>query len=278
VYLHLHNTRFTFLGYDKEISKAIPKRNKERDDKMKLSNKSVFVLVLLFIIIGAEFYYLKYYAHQSNEVDKNTTTEYITPAKETSNELKEKEDVENDKKIIVTVESYRKGYKEGCRQASKVDKPSPQKVTRQDRAYQLGFERGKEVCLLKIKKKKEKKKEIIPKKLVEKKARADKKSPDYQNGYRHGCNSAKGEYLRMEDIYLQSRDYREGWTTGRQKCQGIKKSTIPTQKPNYFDQGYRDGCDSAEGFYRRDARKYMRVPSYTDGWRIGEYECGGAFY
>ncbi len=249
---------------------------------MKLSNKSVFILILLFTIIGAEFYYLKYYAHRSNEVDKNTTTEYTTPVKETSNELKEKEDVENDKKIIVTVESYRKGYKEGCQQASKVDKQSLQKETRQDRAYLLGFEKLKEECLLQIKqkkeKKKEKKKEIITKKPVKKKAKADKKSPDYQNGYRHGCNSAKGEYMRMEDIYLQSRDYREGWTMGRQKCQGIKKSTIPTQKPNYFDQGYRDGCASAEGFYRRDARKYMRVPSYTDGWRIGEYECGGAFY
>lgn len=294
---------------------------------MKFSNTSVIVLLLLFAIIGAEFYY---YNHKTRQADKSTLSpersmskpeeQNITKGEPSALEIPdktiEKEDVDEDEKIISTVAAYQKGYKEGCQKISETNSTTIPAETHQERAYQLGFEKGKEECLLQAKQKKEhyelgykdgcnsavsklvkdtalydssvdykkgwergarkcgsKSESMTVKKPKERKV--NKKNPDYQSGYQDGCASAKGNYHRQENIYLKSRDYRQGWTLGRQKCQSAKKSLSPTQKRHYFDQGYGDGCDSARGYYRRDPYKYKYIGSYAEGWRAGEYECAG---
>ncbi len=300
---------------------------------MKFSKTSVIVLLLLLAIIGAEFYYYKYQTKEgkkstlavesniSTSQEQSTTKEHFTPA-EIPDKLTEKEGVFTDEKIISTVTAYQKGYKEGCQKASETNTTATQTESHYERAYLLGFEKGKTECLSQIKQKKEnydlgykdgcnsaigklvkdaalyqssadykkgwergaekcgnENEKMLAKKLKERK-KVNKKSPDYQSGYRHGCSSAKGNYYRQEDIYLQSRDYRQGWTYGRQKCKSAKskstkKSLTPTQKRHYFDQGYRDGCDSVRGFYRRNHYKYKNIMSYKEGWRAGEFECSG---
>ncbi len=292
---------------------------------MKFSKTSVIILLLLFAIIGAEFYYFK---HQTRRTEKSTPSPESNMSKpveqdiakgqslslEVPNKTIEKEDV--DKNIISTVAAYQKGYIDGCQKISETNGTSVLTETRHDRAYQLGFEKGKEECLSLVKQKKEhydlgykdgcnsaigklvkdaalhqssanykkgwerggqkcgnKREKVTVKKPKER--RVNKKSADYQSGYQHGCTSAKGNYTRQEDIYLQSRDYRQGWTKGRQKCKSTKKSLSPTQKRHYFDQGYSDGCDSSGGYYRRDPYKYKHIGSYAEGWRAGEYECAG---
>ena len=300
---------------------------------MKFSKTSVIILLLLFAIIGAEFYYHK----QQIKTEKNTLTEKnrLSTSQEQNTTKRDssssgapnieigKEDVFTDEKIISTVTAYQKGYKEGCQKASETNTTAAQAESHYERAYLLGFKKGKTECLLQIRQKKErydlgyrdgcnsavsklvkdtalyqssddykkgwdrgarqcsrKRENTAAKKPIKKVEKVNKKSPDYQRGYRHGCSSAKGNYTRQEDIYLQSRAYRQGWTYGRQKCKNTKskstkKSLTPTQKRHYFDQGYRDGCDSARGYYRRDHYKYKNIMSYKEGWRAGEYECAG---
>ena len=295
---------------------------------MKFSKTSVIILLLLLAIIGAEFYYFK---HQRGESKKSSlsakssmsTSQEQNITKERSSSAKapavaiEKEDVDTDEKIISTITAYQKGYKEGCQKTSETNGTSVPAEIHHERAYLLGFEKGKTECLSKINLKKEhydlgykdgcnsaigklvkdialydssadykkgwergtekcgnEKKKVVVKKPKER-GEVNKKSPDYQNGYRHGCSSAKGNYTRQEDIYLQSRAYRQGWTLGRQECKSTKKSLTPAQKRHYFDQGYRDGCDSARGYYRRDHYKYKNIMSYKEGWRAGEFECSG---
>ena len=165
-------------------------------------------------------------------------------------------------------ENYDLGYKDGCNSAiNKLVKDTALYQLSSD--YKKGWERGADKCS-------SKKENVTTKKPEEKAKKVNKKSPDYQNGYRHGCTTAKGNYTRQEDIYLRSRAYRQGWTLGRQECKSTKKKSLsPAQKRHYFDQGYRDGCDSARGYYRRDHYKYKNIMSYKEGWRAGEYECSG---
>ena len=295
---------------------------------MKFSNTSVIVLLLLVAIIGAEFYY---YRHHTKQVEKSTLfpkssistsqEQNMTKGQSSSsvapNVVVEKENVDSDEKIISTVTAYQKGYNEGCQKASKENGASLQSEGHHERAYLLGFEKGKTECLLQIRQKKEhydlgykdgcnsaigklvkdtalyqssvdykkgwergtkkcgnENEKVVAQKPKERK-KVNKKSPDYQRGYRHGCSSAKGNYTRQEDSYLQRRDYRQGWTEGRQKCKSTNKSLSPAQKRHYFDQGYRDGRDSVRGFYRRDHYKYKNIMSYKEGWRAGEFECSG---
>lgn len=296
---------------------------------MKFSKTSVIILLLLFAIIGAEFYYHK----QQIKTEKDTLSEknsISTPQEKNTTKrdslssrapdiANEKEDLLTDEKIISTVTAYQKGYKDGCQKASETNTTITERVeSHYERAYLLGFKKGKTECLLQIKQKKErydlgyrdgcnsavsklvkdtalyqsstdykkgwergaqqcskKRENAVAKKPIGKVKKVNKKSPDYQNGYRHGCTTAKGNYTRHEDTYLRSRAYRQGWTLGRQKCKRTKKSLSPAQKRHYFDQGYRDGCDSARGFYRRDHYKYKSIMSYKEGWRAGEFECSG---
>jgi len=110
-------------------------------------------------------------------------------------------------------------------------------------------------------------------------------SPEYRKGYRQGCDVSRGGYQkRDEQSYLHSKDYRAGWTRGRNECKTEK--TIPREQPlerkrvpNYFDQGYNDGCDTATRYFRRDRYKYKHSRSYREGWKTGEFECSrrGAF-
>ncbi|MEA3457028.1 MAG: hypothetical protein U9R26_11020 [Campylobacterota bacterium] len=304
---------------------------------MSFSKTGVTVLLLLLGIIGAEFYYFK---HKTGESKKGTQSEKSTlpdpweqnitegrslPSKTNNTVIeKEKDDIDEDQNIISIVESYQKGYKEGCQKISDANSTSVPAETDRERAYLLGFEKGKTECLLVIRQKKEhydlgykdgcnsaigkavkntalydssvdykkgwergaekcdnKRKKATVEESKGKEKKVNERSQEYQSGYRHGCSSAKGNYTREEDVYLHSRAYREGWTLGRQKCKNIrnksaKKSLTPTQKRHYFDQGYRDGCDSVRGFYRRDPYKYTHIGSYAEGWRAGEYEC--AYY
>ena len=295
---------------------------------MKFSKTSVIVLLLLFAIIGAEFYYHKQQIKtekstlsEKNSIsisqERNATKEDSTSSKVPSIAI-EKEDLFTDEKIISTVTAYQKGHREGCRKASETNTTTVQSESHYERAYLLGFEKGKTECLSQIKQKKEnydlgykdgcnsaigklvkdtalyqssddykkgwergadkcgnKKENVTTKKPIEIVKKVNNKSPDYQKGYRHGCTSAKGNYTRQENIYLQSSAYRQGWTLGRQKCKNTKRSISPAQKRHYFDQGYRDGCDSARGFYQRDHYKYKNIMSYREGWRAGEFECSG---
>jgi len=164
-------------------------------------------------------------------------------------------------------ENYDLGYKDGCNSAvNMLLKNTALYSSSAD--YKKGWDRGVDKCS-------SKKDNVTTKKPNKSINKVNKKSPDYQRGYRHGCTSAKGNYTRQEDIYLRSRAYRRGWTLGREKCKSTKKSLSSAQRRHYFDQGYRDGCDSVRGFYRRDHYKYKNIMSYKEGWRAGEYECSG---
>ncbi|MEA3418518.1 MAG: hypothetical protein U9Q90_03885 [Campylobacterota bacterium] len=287
---------------------------------MKLSKLSLVILLILFAIIGFEIYY-----HKGQISDVQNSKKAIIKSLEANASLVKEEE---DKKILDTVESYQKGYKEGCKKA--IDKKTVNKrtidqniskksmsvpsVQTDDRAYHLGLEKGEEICRAELKRKKalyekgykdgcssavktltkDKKfydssgsyrkgwdvgKKSCGKKEVSKEKKSPKrevnrKSPDYQRGYLHGCNSAHGMHHRIENVYLHNREYRSGWTEGREKCQ-LKKKALRSPQPHrdYFKQGYRDGCDTATRYYKRDRYKYDHETSYRKGWKTGEREC-----
>ena len=43
--------------------------------------------------------------------------------------------------------------------------------------------------------------------------------------------------------------------------------------PPAFKEGFRDGCDSFRGTYRRDANRFNRDNDYTIGWQDGFSIC-----
>jgi len=43
--------------------------------------------------------------------------------------------------------------------------------------------------------------------------------------------------------------------------------------PPAFKQGFRDGCDSFRGNYRRDASRFNSDNNYTIGWQDGFSIC-----
>lgn len=43
--------------------------------------------------------------------------------------------------------------------------------------------------------------------------------------------------------------------------------------PPAFKEGFRDGCDSFRGTYRRDANRYAKDNDYTIGWQDGFSIC-----
>jgi hypothetical protein len=162
---------------------------------------------------------------------------------------------------------YEKGYKDGCNSAVKT-LTKVKKYYDSSSSYRKGWNAGKKSCAKKPEGSHDSKRSSTAKK------RVNKKSPDYQRGYHHGCNSAHGMHQRIENVYLHNRDYRKGWTEGREKCQTKKKSLRPSlPHRDYFNQGYRDGCDTATRYYKRDRYKYDHEPSYRNGWKAGEREC-----
>ena len=289
----------------------------------RFSKFSLSLLLILLALLGYEMYYHK------RQISKTESDQKIIKKNPEINASLSGD--EEDQKILDAVESYQKGYKEGCKKAinaknknkKAVDKNISKKsmpvssVRTADRAYRLGLEKGEEICRAELKRKKvlyergykdgcssavktpKKEKKLYDssksyrkgwntgKKSCEnkpvgdanktkssgKKKEVNRKSPDYQRGYHHGCNSAHGMYQRIENVYLHNREYRRGWTEGRAKCQ-LKKKNTPRPRHDYFNQGYRDGCDTASRYYKRDRYKYDREPSYRSGWKAGEYECG----
>jgi hypothetical protein len=43
--------------------------------------------------------------------------------------------------------------------------------------------------------------------------------------------------------------------------------------PPAFKEGFRDGCDSFRGNYRRDANRFNKENDYTIGWQDGFSIC-----
>jgi len=43
--------------------------------------------------------------------------------------------------------------------------------------------------------------------------------------------------------------------------------------PPAFKEGFRDGCDSFRGNYRRDASRFNKDNNYTIGWQDGFSIC-----
>ncbi len=178
-------------------------------------------------------------------------------------------------------EQFEKAKQEGCQSASGTI-IRDDTLYSQNGNYQKAWDIGYRQC--KKAKEKEKKKQSVP---TEKPktttqtpaAQINQESPAYRKGYRQGCDVSRGGYQkRDEQSYLHSRDYRAGWTRGRNECKTEKTTSREqpaerTREPNYFDQGYNDGCDTATRYFRRDRYKYKHFRSYREGWKTGEYEC-----
>jgi len=168
--------------------------------------------------------------------------------------------------------NYKRGEEDGCSTAK--GKPVQNKdLYLKKGMYQKGWDKGYKGCKKPEPVKSPKEKEVKPPQ-----SRINRQSPEYQKGYRNGCDADMGSYFRDEALYLHSKAYRAGWTEGRKKCRSRRGETEPERvtKPSpqrYFDQGYRDGCDSAEGYFRRDRYKYGEYRSYREGWNQGRKEC-----
>ena len=279
----------------------------------------MIILLLLIGIIVSELYYLRQKTLKKSIESKALKAKTAKPIEENLTLLKERED----RDIIKIVDTYRRGYRDGCPKDGQMREESPGD-NRYRRSYILGFQEGKKICVAKREKQREKeqykkgrkegcdtargkslqnkasyaqkgsyqkgwdegyrecrkdeaespkKKKQPPPKVV-----VNRRSLEYQKGYQHGCNASAGGFYRDENLYLRSREYRAGWTVGREKCSGKeipeqKKSRKPPQV-GYFDEGYGDGCDSAEGYFRKNRYKYEKYSDYRRGWLLGERECG----
>jgi len=183
---------------------------------------------------------------------------------------KQQRDLEREK------EQQKKGEEDGCSTAK--GKPVQDKpLYLKKEAYYKGWESGYKQCKKRAAKKEAVKKEsTIEKRRPPKKATPgiDRRSREYQRAYQDACRAAEGRGFRDEELYLRNRNYRAGWTEGRKACPPQRE--ISERKPvrkNYFDQGYRDGCASAEGYFRKDRYVYARHRSYREGWSLGNQEC-----
>ena len=169
-------------------------------------------------------------------------------------------------------ENYKRGEEDGCGTAK--GKPVQNKELYLKKGmYQKGWDQGYKSCKKPEAAKPEKEKAIrLPKE------RINRQSPEYQKGYRNGCDADEENDYRDEGLYLHSKAYRAGWTEGRKKCHSRRgrtkqKRVMHSSSQRYFDQGYQDGCDSAGGYLIRDRYKYEQYRSYRDGWGRGRKEC-----
>ena len=290
---------------------------------VKISKVSVVVLLMLIGVMVLEVNYFK------SKTDGNNTMieepEQQKPVEVNLTKVRERED----RKILLTVDAYQEGYKDGCPESASMRKSDPV-GSLYERSYILGFEKARKVCDAKRKSQRESqiekenfqkgegdgcstakgkpvqnkslylqksayykgwesgykacKKKVIEKEAVEEKAaspknsvsRIDRHSQEYREAYQDACEAMEGRGFRDEDLYLRSRNYRAGWTEGRKRCNSkretVKRKSLHTR--SYFDRGYRDGCASSEGYFRKDRYIYARHRSYRDGWSLGREECG----
>ena len=91
----------------------------------------------------------------------------------------------------------------------------------------------------------------------------------YNQGYSDGCQSAKGHYKKDDKAYRHSLKYRRGWKAGYRAC----RSDHQDHSGNSYRQGYRDGCKTARGEYRRNETLYRNDRKYRQGWNDGKRRC-----
>jgi hypothetical protein len=46
-----------------------------------------------------------------------------------------------------------------------------------------------------------------------------------------------------------------------------------TNKSQDFKDGYRDGCQTAQGNYTKDSSRFKSNPEYNEGWFAGRSSC-----
>ena len=176
-------------------------------------------------------------------------------------------------------EYFQKGYVEGCSTAGGKPVQNKEQYLKKG-SYYKGWDKGYKECKKSEAPKTEtgiETKTTEQKKSTVVKNRINRQSPEYQKGYRQGCDASGGNFYRDEELYLQSREYRAGWTEGREQCKNRrtteKSRAYNQQESRLFGQGYDDGCDTAQGYYRKDRYKYENYLSYRKGWLRGEREC-----
>lgn len=54
--------------------------------------------------------------------------------------------------------------------------------------------------------------------IPEKSISIDNQTPDFQNGAKDGCQTAKGEYVKDHESFVNNSQYQNGWFYGRKKC------------------------------------------------------------
>ena len=94
--------------------------------------------------------------------------------------------------------------------------------------------------------------------------------PAYNKGFSDGCQSAKrGVIIRRPALFRNNLNYRNGWFAGKRRC---RKVMLNPNKWNY-NRGYRDGCSSARGNWRKNKAAYRTVVAYRNGWNVGWRTC-----
>jgi len=216
--------------------------------------KNPLIIALLGVILLIAFYCLTQ--------EKPHTTPPPLPCSETNSTLETHEENET---ILTTVTNYQEGYRRGCDIA--LQKPLATLTQEQSGsdAFTLGVARGESICRGEVKRIKGLK----------------------EDGYKDGCQSAKGEMTKNEKFFKESKHYAQNWKKGYEECkpkrdeQVSKKETPPkplTKEPknppvNHYKKGYSDGCATAKRGYRQNGRLYNTNNDYRDGWDDGEEEC-----
>ena len=237
---------------------------------MKIDVSTIVIAALTVIVIYSSYNYL-------DEKGKETTGNESLYQKSATDSLKSSEtkegskpSPESDEKILQTVDAYQKGYHEGCKE----DAPETidgNKSTTLNRAYVLGFQKGKKFCTAKRKHQKE----------------------QFEKAKREGCQSASGTILRDDTLYNQKGNYQKAWDIGYRQCKKAKEKekkekSVSAEKPKTermpseqvnkesaeYRKGYRQGCDVSRGGYqKRDEESYLRSRDYRAGWTKGRSEC-----
>jgi hypothetical protein len=303
---------------------------------MKKNIETLLTALLVIAVIYLSYNYLNRSMGPEKEPDGNYTIDVSDTMEHPPAKAAKETPTYSDETITKLVDAYQEGYREGCRENAGKPRSTQREKKVFERAYTLGFDKGKTFCTAKRKREKEllhrgaeegcqsalgkymrdetlytqnktykkswdkgykkckptktsPKSETVPqqKKKQERtnQAAIDTRSEAYRLGYRQGCDRSRGGYQKRDERrYFESKEYRAGWTKGREECKsepGTKRQattprTRPTQRynePYYFDLGYDDGCDSARGFFRRDREHYVRHESYREGWQRGKFEC-----
>ena len=98
---------------------------------------------------------------------------------------------------------------------------------------------------------------------------AEARSP-YSLGYGEGCRTArKGVVIKRRYMFRHNANYRRGWRDGRREC----SNGMGSAKWNSYRRGYRNGCASARGTWRKNRAAYRYYSAYRRGWKAGWRNC-----